>query len=46
MWGSDWPVVQLAASYEDWWQAAQELTSISEKELIFGETAAKFYRLS
>jgi L-fuconolactonase len=46
MWGSDWPVVQLAASYEDWWQAAQELTGISEKELIFGETAAKFYRLS
>jgi L-fuconolactonase len=47
MWGSDWPVVELAASYEGWWQAAHELAGAGEgEELIFGATAAKFYRLN
>lgn len=46
MWGSDWPVCLLRASYADWHKAAQELTdhlSAADKAQIFGETAARFY---
>jgi L-fuconolactonase len=49
MWGSDWPVCQLAASYDDWRKAAETLTtgfSESEKADIYGGTAARFYRIS
>lgn len=49
MWGSDWPVCQLAASYDEWRQAAEILTSgfsESEKADIYGGTAARFYRIS
>jgi L-fuconolactonase len=48
MWGSDWPVCQLAASYDDWRAAAEALTAELtpvEKEAVFGGTAARFYRL-
>lgn len=48
MWGSDWPVCLLRASYGDWHQAALDLTqhlSDSAKAQIFGGTAARFYRL-
>jgi L-fuconolactonase len=48
MWGSDWPVCLLRASYGDWHRAALELTehlSDSDKAQIFGGTAARFYRL-
>jgi L-fucono-1,5-lactonase len=48
MWGSDWPVLELAGTYEDWFACAQSLTSqLPEKDRsrIFGETAADFYRL-
>jgi L-fuconolactonase len=46
MWGSDWPVCRLRASYEDWLGAAEELTaglSGAERAQIFGQTAAGFY---
>lgn len=48
MWGSDWPVCLLRASYGDWHLAALELTqhlSDADKAQIFGGTAAQFYRL-
>lgn len=48
MWGSDWPVCRLEAEYEDWFDAARNLTSHvpkGEQDLIFGGTAARFYRL-
>ena len=48
MFGSDWPVVEMAASYGDWWAAAQELTSAlpePERQALFGGTAKRFYRL-
>ena len=48
MWGSDWPVCQLEASYDDWHDAAGALTahlSAAEREAVFGGTAARFYRL-
>lgn len=48
MWGSDWPVCQLRASYGDWRAAAQELTAhlgAAAKARIYGGTAAEFYGL-
>ncbi len=46
MWGSDWPVLELNGTYDSWREAA--LTIVGNrpgKSAIFGETAAKFYRL-
>ncbi|MEM9341545.1 MAG: amidohydrolase family protein [Pseudomonadota bacterium] len=48
MWGSDWPVCRLEASYDDWFSAARQLTSHltdTDQDRIFGGTAAAFYRL-
>ena len=48
MWGSDWPVCTLQASYAEWHDAADQLTSAcsaSERAAIFGGTAQRFYRL-
>jgi L-fuconolactonase len=48
LWGSDWPVVTLAASYGAWWIAASRLLSgLDEqgRDRIFGGSAAEFYRL-
>ncbi|MEP4031014.1 amidohydrolase family protein [Roseibium polysiphoniae] len=48
MWGSDWPVLNLAATYEDWHRCARALTqelSETERAAIFGGTASRFYRL-
>jgi L-fuconolactonase len=48
MWGSDWPVCLLAASYDAWRAAAQKLVaqrSEAERAAIFGGTAALFYGL-
>jgi L-fuconolactonase len=49
MWGSDWPVVTEAGSYESWLAIAEELTqhlSEQDRAAIFGGTAAEFYRLN
>ena len=49
MFGSDWPVCELAGSYEQVHAALVEVLgpiSETEKQQIFGGTAAKFYRLS
>jgi L-fuconolactonase len=46
MYGSDWPVCELAGSYERVVGAAREVfgsLSQTEQELIFGGTAQKFY---
>ena len=48
MWGSDWPVVNLAGGYERWRAASMALlASLSEREqhAILGGTAADFYGL-
>ncbi len=48
MWGSDWPVCQLRATYDEWLQAAETLTaqlSDDGKNQVFGGTAQRFYRL-
>jgi L-fuconolactonase len=48
VWGSDWPVCTLAASYEAWRVAAMELASglsVSEQDALFGGNCAALYRL-
>ena len=48
MFGSDWPVCLLAATYATWFQMAQNLLaglSAFEKELVFGGVACKVYSL-
>ena len=48
MFGSDWPVCELAASYSEVVAALRELVETltgTEKAKIFGETATSFYRL-
>jgi L-fuconolactonase len=49
MFGSDWPVCELAASYEQVHAALVEAMgplSEGERAAIFGDTASRFYRLS
>lgn len=48
MWGSDWPVCRLRASYGTWRAAAKTLTeglSETARARVFGGTAKAFYRL-
>jgi L-fuconolactonase len=48
MFGSDWPVCELAAPYQQVHHALVEALgpiSASEQQQIFGETAARFYRI-
>ena len=43
MWGSDWPVVNLAGSYQAWAAAAAALVPQAARAAVFGATAARFY---
>ncbi|MBL8830940.1 MAG: amidohydrolase family protein [Rhodospirillales bacterium] len=46
LWGSDWPVVDLAGGYDRWFDAAAELTARlgqAERDAIFGGNAARIY---
>jgi L-fuconolactonase len=46
LWGSDWPVVNLAGGYARWFAAAEALLadlSADEKADIFGRNAARIY---
>jgi L-fuconolactonase len=46
LWGSDWPVVNLAGGYERWFAATETLLadlSSDEKAAIFGGNAARIY---
>jgi L-fuconolactonase len=48
MWGSDWPVVNLAATYPAWFAATLALTrdwSAEDKAAVMGGTARRFYGL-
>ncbi len=47
MFGSDWPVCNLAATYEQVMEAAHELTGLlttPERDAVFGGTATRVYR--
>ncbi|HWC87998.1 MAG TPA: amidohydrolase family protein, partial [Pirellulales bacterium] len=48
MFGSDWPVCELAASYDRVYYALVEAlgpVSDAERRAIFGGTAARYYKL-
>lgn len=48
LWGSDWPVLELAGSYRGWWQQCQDATAhLTEAEhaAIFDGNARRVYRL-
>jgi L-fuconolactonase len=48
LFGSDWPVLTLAARYEDWFRATETLLQDLDpaaRARIYGETATRAYRL-
>jgi L-fuconolactonase len=48
MWGSDWPLVNLAATYQSWYAATVALTaawSAEDRAALMGNTARRFYGL-
>jgi L-fuconolactonase len=48
MWGSDWPVLELAASYGQWWADTQALLAPLDpaaRAAVLGGTARRVYRL-
>ena len=48
LWGSDWPVLELAGRYARWWQLSQALCAAlgdDERRAIFGGNACRIYRL-
>lgn len=49
IWGSDWPVLELASTYASWWQETQTLLSplaSPQRNAILGGNAARVYQLS
>lgn len=49
LWGSDWPVVNLAGDYKSWLESARGLTqqlSEAERDNIFGGSARNFYGIT
>jgi L-fuconolactonase len=48
MWGSDWPVLDLASSYDEWVALSDALLAglnQHERRRVYGLNAAAFYRL-
>lgn len=48
MWGSDWPVLELAATYGAWWSETQACLAglgPTERGAVLGATAQRIYRL-
>jgi L-fuconolactonase len=49
IWGSDWPVLNLAASYGDWWRASCALLGgldAAQRDQVFGRNAVRCYALT
>lgn len=48
VWGSDWPVLELAGSYAQWWGEAQQLLAgldAKGQAAVMGGNAVRLYRL-
>ncbi len=45
IWGSDWPVLDLAGRYGDWLRQCQNLVPAADHEAVFGGNARRFYSL-
>jgi L-fuconolactonase len=46
MWGSDWPVLQLAGTYAGWLAMARRIVPLCDHAAVFGGNAARFYGVS
>jgi L-fuconolactonase len=49
LWGSDWPVVELAGGYGRWWAATDEVLrplDDASRERVLGGNAARFYGIA
>lgn len=45
IWGSDWPVVNLASDYQTWLDQCLDIVPAEHHDAVFGANAIKFYRL-
>lgn len=45
MWGSDWPVLNLAGDYPSWRSLCEAWAPAERQAALFGQTAQGFYRL-
>jgi L-fuconolactonase len=48
MWGSDWPVLELAGGYQTWFEECRAITSYlttSQKENIYSNNAVRIYKI-
>lgn len=45
LWGSDWPVLNLAGTYEGWLRLARAVIPAESHGAVFGENARRIYRL-
>jgi L-fuconolactonase len=45
IWGSDWPVVNLAADYGSWLAMCLDIVPAEHHKAVFAENAIRFYRL-
>ncbi|MCO5734285.1 amidohydrolase [Rhizobium sp. SSA_523] len=45
IWGSDWPVLTLAADYRTWFAQARDMVPAGAHAQVFGGNARRFYRL-
>lgn len=45
IWGSDWPVVELAERYQHWFDLARQYVPEPAHAAVFGATARRVYRL-
>jgi len=45
IWGSDWPVITLARSYEDWLSQAKRLVPAEHHSAVFDANARRVYRI-
>jgi L-fuconolactonase len=45
MWGSDWPVLTLNGDFDRWRAAAMAWVPEAARAVVFGQTAARFYRI-
>ena len=43
LWGSDWPVLELASTYGDWLALARAWVPAAAHGAVFGQTSAHFY---
>jgi L-fuconolactonase len=49
MYGGDWPVCNLGASYREWYDALNQIVadrSLSERRRLFHDNAIRYYRLA